>query len=161
MKSVLWLLLGLVIGSIVGWYVRGLGEQVRVSTTFAFLDKLADPPVPFLIATGSWRGGDLADKINTVEIICDPSEGRCNLYQADVMALSGRPSLSLYNKSFRITKLDAQNVVAELPDLCIRQTLTFDRVAKAVTLVRTKINREDACSIVQDEPVTLFLGEPL
>jgi hypothetical protein len=69
----------------------------------------------------------------------------------------------LYNKSFRITKLDAQSVVAEpnLPDLCIRETLTFDRVAKAVTFVRNKINREGACSMVQDEPVTLFLGEPL
>ena len=54
-------------------------------------------------------------------------------------------------------------MVAEpnLPELCIRQTLTFDRVAKAVTIVRTKINREDACSVVQDEPLTLFLGEPL
>jgi hypothetical protein len=72
--------------------------------------------------------------------------------------------LSLYNKSFRITKLDAQSVLAEpnSSDLCIRQTLTFDRIAKAVTFVRTKINREDdECSIVQDEPVTLFLGEPL
>jgi hypothetical protein len=48
-----------------------------------------------------------------------------------------------------------------LPDICIRQALTFDRVAKAVTLVRTKISREDVCSLVQDEPVTLFLGEPL
>lgn len=78
------------------------------------------------------------------------------------MSLSGRPWLSLYNKSFRITKLDAQSVVAEpnLPDRCIRQTLTFDRVAKAVTFVRTKINREDSCSMVQDEPLTLFLGEP-
>lgn len=46
-------------------------------------------------------------------------------------------------------------------DLCIRQTLTFDRAAKAVTFVRTKINREGACSMVQDEPLTLFLGEPL
>jgi hypothetical protein len=164
MKSVLWLLLGLVIGGILGWYVRGLGEQdVRASTTFAFIDKLADPPFPFLRARGSWRGGDLANKINTVEIICDPSEGRCNLYQADVVSVSGRARLSLYNTSFRITKLDAQSVVAEpsSSDLCIRQTLTFDRIAKAVTLGRTKINREDACSIVQDEPVTFFLGEPL
>jgi hypothetical protein len=70
---------------------------------------------------------------------------------------------SALSKSFRIRKLDAQSVVAEpnLPDLCIRQTLTLDRVAKAVTLVRTKINREDVCSIVQDEPLTLFLGQPL
>ena len=69
----------------------------------------------------------------------------------------------MYNKSFHITKLDAQSVVAEpnLPDLCIRQTLTFDRVAKAVTLVRTKINREGPCSIVQNEPLPLFLGNPL
>jgi len=69
----------------------------------------------------------------------------------------------LYNTTFRITKVDAQSVVAEpnLPELCIRQTLTFDRVAKAVTIERTKINREDACSVVQDETLRLFLGEPL
>ena len=47
-----------------------------------------------------------------------------------------------------------------LPDLCIRQTLMFDRVAKAVTFVRTKINQEEACSIVHNEPLTLFLGQP-
>ena len=69
----------------------------------------------------------------------------------------------MYNTTFRITKVDAQSVVAEpnLPELCVRQTLTFDRVAKAVTIVRTKINREDACSVVQDETLRLFLGEPL
>jgi hypothetical protein len=104
----------------------------------------------------------LANKINTVEIMCDPSERRCDLRQANVISLGG-PRLYLYTKSFRITKLNAQSMVAEpsFPDLCIRQTLTFDRVAKAVTMVRTKISREGACSIVQDEPVTLFLGEPL
>jgi hypothetical protein len=37
MKSVLWLLLGLVIGGIVGWYVRGFGEQVR-SASFGFVE---------------------------------------------------------------------------------------------------------------------------
>jgi hypothetical protein len=157
MKSVLWLLLALVIGGIVGWYMRGLGEQdVRASTNFAFNDHLADQQVPYLSAVGSWRGGDLGNKINTVEIMCNPSERTCDLSQANVIWLGG-PRLYLYSKSFRITKLDAQSVVAEpnLPDLCIRQTLTFDRVAKAVTLVRTKINREDVCSIVQDEPLTL------
>ncbi len=78
------------------------------------------------------------------------------------MAMGGPPVLSLYNKSFRITKLDAASVLAEplVPDLCIRQTLTFDRVAKAVTFVRTKISREGSCSIIQDEPVTLFLSKP-
>jgi hypothetical protein len=120
----------------VGWYVRGLGTFA--ATSVAFVDELANQQMPYLFAKGSWRGGDLANKINTVEITCTPSERRCDLYQADVMALSGwRPSLSLYNKSFRVTKLDAQSVVAEpnLPDLCIRQTLMFDRMAKAVTLV--------------------------
>jgi hypothetical protein len=156
MKSVLWLLLGLVIGGIVGWYVRGLGEQVTAGTIFTFNDALADKQAPYLSATGSWRGGDLANKINTVELFCYPSERSCDLHQADVISWRNGPLLSLYTKSFRITKLDAQSMVAEpsLPDLCIRQTLTFDRVAKAVTFVRTKINREGACSIVQDEPVT-------
>jgi hypothetical protein len=79
------------------------------------------------------------------------------------MSLRDGPLLSLSSEPFRITKIDAESVVAEpsLPDLCIRRTLTFDRVAKAVTMVRTKIKREGVCSIVQDEPVTLFLGEPL
>ena len=88
----------------------------------------------------------MADKINTVRIICDASEENCDLHQADVCRWAGGPLLSLYSKSFRITKLDAQSVVAEpaLPDLCIRQTLTFDRVAKAVTMVRTKISREES-----------------
>jgi hypothetical protein len=147
--------------ALVGWYVRGFGEQVRASTNFAFNDHLADQQAPYLIAEGSWRDGDLANKINTVELFCYRSERRCDLRQADVISLGGGPRLFLYNNSFRITKLDAQSVVAELADRCIRQTLTFDRVAKAVTFVHTKINREDACSIVQDEPVTLFLGEPL
>lgn len=45
MKFVLWLLLGLVVGGIIGWSVRGLEQDVRASTNFAFIDKLADPPV--------------------------------------------------------------------------------------------------------------------
>jgi hypothetical protein len=164
MKRALWLLLGLVIGGIAGWYTRGVTEQdVRASIDFSFNDKLADRQVPYLSAMGSWRGANLANKVNAVRIICDASENNCDLHQADVLSLGGGPLLSLYNKSFRITKADAHSVVAEpnLPDLCIRQTLTFDRVAKAVTLVRTKINREDVCSMVQDEPLTLFLAEPL
>jgi hypothetical protein len=166
MKSVLWLLLGLVIGGIVGWYVRGLGEpDVRASTNFTIMDTLADRQSPYLIAKGSWRGKNLASKVNMVNmvnILCDASE--CDLHQADVWPpVGGRRLLSMYNASFRITKLDAESVVAEpnLPDLCIRQTLTIDRIAKAVTLARTKTNWEDACSIVTDEPELLSLGEPL
>jgi len=120
--------------------VRGLGDVRITSFAFAFVDKLADQHVPYLFARGTWRGGDLANKINTVELTCTPGESRCDLSQANVMALSGgQPALSMYNKSFRITKLDTQTVVAEpnLRDLCVRQTLTFDRVAKAVTLVST------------------------
>jgi hypothetical protein len=162
MKSALWLCLGLAIGGIVGWYVRGLGEtEVRASTNFTFMDTLADRQSPYLIAKGSWRG--VANKINMVSILCDASETMCDIHQADVFPpLGGRRWLSMYNTSFRITKLDAESVVAEpnLPDLCIHQTLTVDRIAKAVTLARTKNNREDACSIVQDEPVLLVLGEP-
>ena len=162
MKPALWLLLGLVIGGIAGWYVRGLTEQdVRASTNFSFNDKLADRQVPCLSVRGSWRGGDLANNVNTVHIICDGSESNCDLQQTDVLSLGGA-LLSMYSKSFRITKVDAHSVVAEaLPDVCVRQTLNFDRLAKAVTMVRTKINREGACSVVQDAPLTLYLGEPL
>jgi hypothetical protein len=124
------------------------------------MDTLADRQSPYLIAKGSWRGGDLTNKINMVSILCDASETMCDIHQADVFPpLGGRRWLSMYNTSFRITKLDAESVVAEpnLPDLCIHQTLTVDRIANAVTLARTKTNREDACSIVQDEPVLALI----
>src|SRR5437773_1832425 len=105
MKPALWLLLGLVVGGSAAWYLRGLTEQdVRASANFSFNDKLADRQVPYLSAQGSWRGGDLANKINTVHIVCDASESNCDLNQADVISLEGRPFLSLYNKSFRIKK---------------------------------------------------------
>jgi hypothetical protein len=163
MKVALWLLLGLVIGGSGGWFVHGLAvPDVRASVNFSFNDKLTDPRLSYLSAKGSWRGANLANEVNTVEIICMDAERNCDLYQADVLSLNGQPWLSSYSKAFRITKLDAQSVVAKaLPDVCIRQTLTFDRLAKAVTIVRTKISREDACSIVQDAPLTLYLGEPL
>ena len=163
MKSGLWLLLGVVIGAVAGWYAHALAKQeVRAVTGFVFSDTLADQKMPYLFAAGTWRGSDLANKVNTVEILCNAPEKTCEMKQADVMSLRA-PTLSLYSKSFRITKLDAESVLAEpaLPDLCIRQILTFDRVAKAVTFTRTKINNEGRCSIVQDEPLTLFLGEPL
>ncbi|MBR1032943.1 hypothetical protein [Bradyrhizobium liaoningense] len=142
MMPTLWLLLGSVIGGVAGWYAHGLTVQnVRASTNFSFNDNLADRQAAYLSATGSWRGGDLANKINTVQIVCWASDMNCDLKQADVVSLSGGPSLDVYSKSFRVKKLDAESIVAEgLPDLCIRQTLTFDRVAKAVTLVRTKEN---------------------
>jgi hypothetical protein len=44
-----------------------------------------------------------------------------------------------------------------LPRPCIRQTLLIDRKAKAVALVRTKINKEEMCAPVQDEPLTISL----
>jgi hypothetical protein len=125
MKAVLWLLLGIVIGGFVGWYAHALGGgEVRAAARFDFSDRLANNPQvaePYLFAKGTWRGSDLANKINTVEIMCEALKMTCEMTQADVISLRGGPWLSLYNKSFRITKLDAQSVLAEpaLPDLCI------------------------------------------
>lgn len=163
MKAALWLLLVLVIGGFVGWYVRGHNDVVRAHGSVTFLDKLADQQAPFLLATGTWRGASLANKVNTVRILCDALQKTCDMSQAEISSWTGAHFLSLDNTSLAITKLDDQSVIAEpvLPGLCIRITLTFDRVAKAVTYVRTKINREDVCSGVQEEPVALFLGEPL
>lgn len=82
--------------------------------------------------------------------------------QADIMSMGSGQFLSLYNQSFEITQLDAESVTGQsLPDICIRQTLLIDRKAKAVSLVRTKINQEDVCEMVQDEPVTISLVDPL
>ncbi|MGJ5222060.1 hypothetical protein ACQR1Q_34925 [Bradyrhizobium oligotrophicum] len=164
MKPAVWLALGLAMGICAGWYVRGVfAPKPRAATGFFFSDKLGDAQQSYLSVTGSWRGDTLTNAINTVEILCIAADKNCDLHQADLISASGgSPLLSTYRKSFRITKLDTQTIVAEASqDLCIRQTLTLDRVAKAVILVRTKINRENVCSVVQDEPLTLYLGEPL
>jgi hypothetical protein len=117
MKSGLWLLLGIAIGGVAGWYMHALGgREVRATAPFAFSDRLANDPrvaEPYLFAKGTWRGSDLANKINTVEIMCEALKMTCEMTQADVMSLGGPPGLSLYTKSFRITKLDAQSVLAE------------------------------------------------
>ena len=163
MKSVLLLFVGVLLGSLAGWYTRAaLVHEVRATEQFSFSDKLNDPATPYLSSHGTWRGSDLANKVNTVNILCDVKDQTCQMTQADVVSWRGTPFLSVYNTSFRIAKLDARSLVAEplWDELCIRQTLTFDRAAKVVTLVRTKINQEEACSLVQNEPVTMFLGDP-
>ncbi|MFZ1884460.1 MAG: hypothetical protein WAU53_12880 [Rhodoplanes sp.] len=161
-KSAFWLVLGIVIGGVIGWYAALPDSQVRPGESFAFIDRLSEPGASFLLVHGTWQGANLANKINTVRILCNGHEKTCEMSQADVLVWNGKPYLNLYNKSFRITKLDAQSVIAEplSQELCIRQTLAFDRTARAVTFVRTKFNQEDACSMVQNEPVTLFLGDP-
>ena len=50
MKPTLWLLLGLIVGASLGWYVHGLSEQdVRASANFTFTDKLAEVRSPILV----------------------------------------------------------------------------------------------------------------
>jgi hypothetical protein len=178
MKSVLWLLLGCVVGAILaGWYCSWAielaatrGPKLSALEDFHFYDKLNDNGTGYLHATGTWRGDELADKVNTVYIWCDASETTCELYQATMLRSGSLISLAMHNNTFRVTKLDAQSVVAELSrptstvpfERCARQTMTFDRVAKAVTFVRTKIapKTDPACQLTQDEPVTMFLGKP-
>lgn len=161
----IWLITGAVIAGIaLGWQAKSLLEQrVYSSASFTFIDRLADFQVPFLSATGTWRGANLANSVNTVKILCDGADKTCDMHQADVMSMGGAPFLSLYDQSFKITQLDSKSLMAveSLPSLCIRQTLLIDRQAKAVSLVRTKISNEDTCAIVQDEPVTISLVDAL
>jgi hypothetical protein len=98
---------------------------------------------------GTWRGADLANKVNTVHILCDAAEQTCEMNQADITSIRSTPFLNLFRQSFRITQLDAESLTAVeiLPSDCIRQTLLIDRKAKAVSLVRTKINDEGLCDI--------------
>jgi hypothetical protein len=160
MRTVVLVAVSVSIGAVIGWQARSfLEEPVRPSASFTFNDRLADAQVPYLSATGMWRGADLANKVNTVRIVCDGTDRTCDMQQADVMSVGSTPFLSLYNQSFKVTQLDANGLTAVelLPSLCIRQTLLIDRQAQAVSLVRTKINREDKCAVVQDEPVTISL----
>jgi hypothetical protein len=89
MKSLLLLLLGIAIGALMGWYLRALADrEVRAGGGFTFNDKLSDPQASYLSAKGTWRGADLANKINTVEIFCTHSEMTCDMSQADVISLA-------------------------------------------------------------------------
>src|SRR5215475_10148585 len=113
MESLLLLLVGIAIGALIGWFAHKLEHEVRAGGGFTFNDKLSDPQASYLSAAGTWRGDNLANKINTVEIFCTRREMTCDMSQANVMSLTGRPFLSLYSKSFRITKLDDGSMMAE------------------------------------------------
>ena len=64
MKPTLWLLLGLIVGASLGWYVHGLSEQdVRASANFTFTDKLADRQIPYLSVSCCWFAGRLVKLI--------------------------------------------------------------------------------------------------
>lgn len=44
----------------------------------------------------------------------------------------------------------------------MRETLFIDRKAKAVSMVRTKINHKDeVCTSIRDQPKTISLVDPL
>ena len=73
MKSGLWLLLGVVIGAVAGWYANGLAKQeVRAVTGFVFSDTLADQKMPYLFAAGTWRGSDLATRSTRLKFYATP-----------------------------------------------------------------------------------------
>lgn len=136
-------------------------HKAQAVQPFAFYDHLDDISSPHLSAYGSWRGADLTNKVNTVKLLCDPSTKRCDTTQADVLYLTNRPMMMLDTSSFAITQLDKSALHAESkPNDCLRVELIFDRLAKQVSLVRTKVGKGELCSIVQDESVTLNLGDP-
>jgi hypothetical protein len=158
-------LVGVLVGAALGFYARGaLNTGVVPLNPYTFLDHLSDAQAPFLSATGTWRGADIANRVNTVSVVCDSVARTCDINQADVYALSGSQEyLSLHSTHFRIAHFDQKMVTAvnslELP--CVRQTLMIDRQAKTVSLVRTKINSTEMCGPVQDTPLTISLGKPI
>ena len=160
MRKALLVAIGLIVGGIVGWTAHSLLlEPVRPSEPFTFNDRLSELQSPFLYASGTWRGLDLANKANTVRIFCDGAERNCDLSQADVVSVGGTPHLSVYKQSFKVTQMDAKSLTAveSVPSVCVSQKLLIDRQAKSVNLMRTKINREEQCATVRDEPLTLSL----
>lgn len=167
MKGVLLALaVGIAIGAVGGYHARWFFEPRLVPLqSFHFRDQLSDQQVPYLAASGTWQGAEIANPINTVSILCDGAERDCRVTQADVYAPSGTAATSYLNlstRSFRISKVDANSVVAEesLASPCVRQVLLLDRRAKSVSLVRTKVGKDDLCNMVQDAPLAIYLGSP-
>ena len=163
MRTALSVLAALIVGIVGGWQLhKAMQQGPRAARIFLLTDQL-DTELPYLSAQGTWRGEGLANKVNTTSILCDPAAKTCETVQADVLELpSFGPAIDVDNATYKITKLDSESLIAEdVPLLgCVRQTLLFDRVAKRVTFVRTKISQKEECAPVQSEPVTLFLGDP-
>jgi hypothetical protein len=160
MRHALLVAISVIVGGIVGWTAHSLLlAPVRPSDPFTFTDRLGEVQSPFLYASGTWRGLDPDNKANTVRIFCDGAEKSCDLSQADIVSVGGTPHLSVYKQSFKVTEMDAKSFTAveSVPSVCVSQKLLIDRQAKSVNLVRTKINREEQCARVRDEPLTLSL----
>ena len=96
MRNLLWVFMGAVLGFAGGWHLRDLGRApVRPSEALSFLDRFADEQVHYLSAAGTWRGADIANKINLVRILCDATTKLCEMRlgaRAALVALRGRLS---------------------------------------------------------------------
>lgn len=183
MGKVLIATMGVIVGALCGWQARSLFQEsvrpasvrpasvrplsvrpavVRPVEPFTFNDKLNDAQAPYLYAAGTWRGGDLGGQVNAVRIECDGAKKTCEIHHAYIMSIREGEFLSLDDKAFSVTQMDAETLTAEAaPDICIRQTLLIDRKAKTVSVVRTKTDHKDGCETVPAEPVTYALVDPL
>jgi hypothetical protein len=153
----------MVASAVAGFYLRELTTpKVVAGRSYAFQDWRPGSQTGVVFATGTWRGADLANPINTVKIVCDGSDRKCEMQQADVIPLGSAPVLSLHSQTFSINQLDDKTITAvDDTAICVRQTLFLDRQAKSVALVRTKTRSDGACNVVQDAPFTVSLGDPV
>ena len=81
-------------------------KPVKAGHAFSFTDALDVPRLNVLAATGTWIGDNLASKVNTVKIFCEPSAKTCEVTQADVTKLLYSPMLNLDKTTYDITKIN-------------------------------------------------------
>jgi hypothetical protein len=154
----------LIFGAIAGWYAKAaFTPTVLPSSIFTFNDRLADPQAPYLSASGTWSGEKLVHPVNTVRLSCTAIEKTCEMNEAYLSSLGGNTSIFLQYSLFNLTRVTSEQVVAteEPASACTRRTLLFDRKAKSVTLVITKVTKDLFCGSADEPPITANLTRGL
>ena len=156
------LIVSVIASGVAGYGLRVMSEHhIRPHTHYTFDDKISDPQGGGLMATGTWRGADLASPVNVVRIWCERTNQTCELHQVDMTTFGTSAFLTLHSTTFLTSQVDTKLLTAVNESaVCVRQTLVVDRQAQTVSLVRTKRNSQDMCSAVQDEPFTISLADP-
>lgn len=153
------LLFGCALLVVVGWFAREKTfPKLQSASNLTYSDTLSDSKTRYMSAEGVWYGPSLLTTVNSVRVRCYGDEGYCEIFEADILPFGEKKLLRTFITIFKIISITQKLLVAEDESaVCVRKTLTVDRLSKSVALVRTKISKEGMCDAVQDTPLTLTL----
>lgn len=110
-------------------------------------------------ASGSWISDtELANSLQTVDIDCWKDWGYC---VENVGEIFEGNFLSVSSNLHTIIKWDKSEIITkdETAAGCVEYQITFDRIQKKVTSLRTTKSTSGLCEGVGQEPMALYLGD--